>query len=136
MSIKAGQLLWNRQRINLYGDGLATSINTGLTQLNKSFANDSSDEPPLGIAALAPPPDGATPASRVHVIPMAPIAKWNGVTHSEPYFNTTTGTVWINFYCPIEGGVQDLNVLFWDPHSSVGPGQAETYNTEIPPGPQ
>lgn len=129
MSTKAGQLLWNRQRIDLNGDGIGTPINTGLTQINKGFNSDSIEEPPLGAVGLAPPPDGTRPASRVHVMPLAPTFKWSGVTHSEPYFNPTTGTVWVNFYVDVEGGVQDLNVLFWDPHSLVGPGEADPYNT-------
>jgi hypothetical protein len=106
----------------------SADIDTGLTQLNKAFAGMSPSEPPLGVNATAPPPDGTLPASRVQVIPMAPLSKWNSVVHGEPYFNTNTNTVHVRFSTTNEGSVTDLNVLFWDPHSIVGPGKADTYN--------
>ncbi len=124
MSKKAGALLWHRMRITLQGGD--TDVDTGVTQLGKSFENDSLGEPPLGISGVAPPPSGTLPASRVDVVPMAPTTAWTNITHSEPYFNTTTNTVHVvftNASAPIE-----INVLFWDPHTIVGPGQADTYN--------
>jgi hypothetical protein len=112
MGLKAGTLLWNRQRIDLPAGG-PTAIDTGLIQVNQSFAGMSPDEPGL--------------TQRVQVIPMAPTNKWSTVTHSEPYIGPN-GKVWVDFTNFNEGSISDLNVLFWDPHSMVGPGQAETYN--------
>lgn len=131
MSTKAGQLLWNRMMIDVASNG--TDCDTGLTQVNKGFESDSVNEPPLGISGTSAPADGARPASRVQVIPLAPLGKWMYITHSEPYFNTTTGTVHVKFYSSAEGGTDDLNVLFWDPHSGIGPGQADTYNLPYTP---
>lgn len=126
MSTKAGTLLWNRQRLTL-PPGFS-SIDTGLRQVNKSFADMSPNEPPLGVEAAPPgPPDGTLPASRVHVIPMAPLSVWSTITHGEPFVNPATGTVWVTFNSNNEGSVQ-INALFWDPHSMVGPGQAAPYN--------
>ena len=125
MSTKAGTLLWNRKRITLApGD---TTIDTGLTQLSKIFTSMSPGEPPLGVTTSPPgPPDGALPASRVQVIPQAPLAAWNGVTHGEPFVDPATGTVKVLF--TNGGATAAINVLFWDPHTIVGPGQADTYN--------
>lgn len=129
MSTKAGQLLWNRMQIDITSIEGGTPIDTGLTQINKGFAADSVNEPSLGTSGIAPPFPGTGAPSRVQVIPMAPLDKWNGVTHSEPYFNTVTKTVHVQFYSL--NPVQDLNVLFWDPHSAIGPGEAKTYNGQI-----
>jgi len=128
MSTKAGALLWHRMRLTLSA-GL-TTVDTGLTQLNKSFANDSIGEPPLGVAIAPPgPPDGTLPASRVHVIPMSPIPAWTSVTHGEPFVDPATGTVKVTFNNVVSpAGPVTINVLFWDPHTIVGPGQADTYN--------
>jgi hypothetical protein len=128
MGTKAGALLWNRQRITLpAGD---TTIDTGLAQVNKGFADMSPGEPPLGVTIAPPgPPDGTTPASRVQVIPQAPLGPWNSITHGEPFVDPATGTVKVTF---VNGGraPEEINVLFWDPHSIVGPGEAETYNPQ------
>jgi hypothetical protein len=125
MSTKAGALLWNRQRITL-PPGL-TTVDTGLTQVNKSFAGMSPNEPPLGVEAAPPgPPDGALPASRVQVIPMAPMSAWALIGHGEPFVDPATGTVKVTFN---NGGAPvEVNICFWDPHSMVGPGQADAYN--------
>jgi hypothetical protein len=127
MSTKAGTLLWNRQRFALPA-GLDTVIDTGLTQVNKSFASMSLNEPPLGVTTAPPgPPDGTTPASRVQVIPQAPLGSWASITHGEPFLDPATGTVKVLFS---NNGQQNatVNALFWDPHSMVGPGEADTYN--------
>jgi hypothetical protein len=123
--LKSGTLLWNRQHLSF--TSLETrDIDTGLTQSNLALAND----PPLGIPGPAAPAPGETPASRVHVIPMAPIGAWSNITHGEPYYNTTTGTVHVVFTNGLESNVTDLNVLFWDPHTSISPGDAATYNVD------
>lgn len=134
MGTKAGTLLWNRQHITLQPG--FTSFDTELTQLNKGFADMSPGEPPLGVEIAPPgPPDGTLPPSRVHVVPMSPISAWLAVTHGEPFVNPATNTVWVTFNnATLSGGEipvpvpVTVNVLFWDPHSIVGPGQAETYN--------
>lgn len=103
-----------------------TTVDTLITQPSRAFDNSSSGEPPLGIAGTMPPADGATPASRVMVIPEPPTAGWTGVTHGEPYFDTASGTVKVQLR-NAGGSIASLNVLFWDPHTSIGPGQADTY---------
>lgn len=131
MGLKAGALLWHRMRITLpAATTLAPStlnVDTGLTQPNRSFESYSPGEPPLGVVAAVPPPDGTPPASRIQVIPMAPLAAWTLVTHGEPYLDTDTDTIHVLFTnsgpTPIE-----INALFWDPHSMVGPGEANTYH--------
>jgi hypothetical protein len=125
MSKKAGALLWNRMRVTLSAS-VTTDVDTGLTQPNRSFPDYSPGEPPLGVSAAVSPPPGTLPASRVHVIPLAPTNAWAVVTHGEPYFNTVTGTIHVLF--DIAAGAPTINVLFWDPHSMVGPGQAVPYS--------
>jgi len=123
MSKKAGALLWNRMRVEIL-DGVI-DIDTGLTQPNRSFPDYSPNEPFLGIPGAAPPVAGTPPASRIQVIPLAPLDVWVTVTHGEPYFNTTTNTIHVQFS---NGLTTFINVLFWDPHSLIGPGDADTYN--------
>lgn len=125
MGLKAGALLWNRQRLSLPPGTVTvngilpstTPVNTGLTQPNRSFPSYSPDEPPL--AGVAP--------SRVQVIPMAPLSGWTNITHGEPFLDPATDTVWVTFF---NNGLTpaDITALFWDPHSMVGPGEADLYN--------
>jgi hypothetical protein len=127
MGTKAGVLLWNRQRLTLAA-GL-TTIDTGLRQVGKAFGNMSPNEPPLGVSAAPPgPPDGTAPASRVMVIPM-PVgyAAWINITHGEPFVDPATGTIKVTF-ANSDKTPATVNVLFWNPHSVPGPGQADTYN--------
>lgn len=112
MSKKSGQLLWNRQHVNLPAGPF--TLDTGLTQLNRAWANSSADEP------------GFDGPSRIQVIPMAPLAAWADVTHGEPTFNPATQTVRVTFFNASEGPTT-LNVLFWDPATVVGPGEADLY---------
>lgn len=126
MSNNAGNLLWNRQSITL-ATGPALDVDTGLTQVQQDFSQSSVNEPFLGIPGTADPGPGALPASRVQVIPLAPLSGWQFVTHSEPYFNTNTGTVHVAFTFAGEGATT-LNALFWDPDTKIGPGQAVPYN--------
>lgn len=125
MSNNAGTLLWNRKQIINLPPG-NTVIDTGLQQQSLALGNSSVNEPPLGIPGAAPVPDGALPASRVQVIPLSPIGAWTGVGVGEPYFDTTSGTVKVPFK-NFGANVPLLNVLFWDPHTSVGPGLANIY---------
>jgi hypothetical protein len=100
-------------------------VDTGLQQPGQALGNSSTSEPPLGIPGTSPPLDGTTPASRVMVIPMPPT--WPATLDiGEPYFDTTSGTVKVPFK-NFGAAIPRLNVLFWDPHSLVGPGLASTY---------
>jgi len=131
MGKNAGALLWNRRHITLQ-PGI-TAFDTGLQQVSKTFAAMSPGEPPLGITVAPPgPADGALPASRVQVIPMSPVAAWLAVTHGEPFVDPATGTVKVTFnnatIIDEEPAPVTINVLFWDPHSVVGPGNADVYN--------
>lgn len=126
MGLKAGALLWNRQRLTL--ENGFTTVDTGLTQVNQAFGNMSPNEPPLGVTSAPPgPADGTLPASRVHVIPQSPRNSWATISHGEPFVDPVTRTVKVTFSNTLEGPVT-INVLFWDPHSMVGPGEADTYN--------
>lgn len=138
MGRKAGVLLWNRQHVKIEGAipgepdvPVPTDINTQLVQQNTGFDNYSPDEPRLGPSIAPPGPGpfagGTPPVSRVQVIPMAPLALWVDVTHSEPYVDPATGEVHVTFQKSTKGNVT-LNVLFWDPHSMIGPGDADFYN--------
>jgi hypothetical protein len=132
MSKNAGELLWRRRHITL-APGVQV-VDTGLTQVNRSFAGMSLNEPPLGVTIAPPgPADGALPASRVQVIPMSPyIPTWNDITHGEPFVDPATGTVKVTFNNATPGSPPPsvtVNVLFWDPHAIAGPGDATTYNS-------
>lgn len=124
MSAKAGQLLWNRVRIASLAPGPSAPINTGLRQVNLAFNNSSVNEPPLG--GRQPTISDIGLASRVQVIPMSPIAQWTNVYNQEPYL-AADGYVYVIFNNLNEGAATDLNVLFWDPHTAIGPGAADTY---------
>ncbi len=121
MGLKAGALLWNRMRITVPGGtnggppGIL-NVDTGITQVNKSFAAMSPGEP-----SLADP-------SRIQVVPMAPIGNWTNITHGEPYLDPITGTIHVEFANASLGPAAEINALFWNPHSLVGPGDADEYN--------
>jgi hypothetical protein len=139
MSTKAGQLLWNRKHLHLVsveGEPVELDVDTGLCQVNKAFGESSSSEPPLGVSGTAAPAPGTLPASRVQVIPLAPTAPWALVTHSEPWYSTVTNTVHVTFFAPAEMAPEtptdvQINVLFWDPHTEIGPGQADPYGVLV-----
>jgi hypothetical protein len=119
MSRKAGALLWNRMQITVPpavngGPPGTLDVDTGLTQVNKSFPDMSPGEPNFGNP------------SRIQVIPLAPTLPWMNITHGEPTFNATTNTIHVTFSNPQPVAAQ-LNVLFWNPHSLVGPGDADNY---------
>jgi hypothetical protein len=121
MSTKAGTLLWNRMRIDVpgsVGNGGppgTLDVDTGLRQVNQSFAGMSPGEPSFGDP------------SRVQVIPMVPTANWTPITHGEPFLDPATGTIHVVFANTLNND-SEINVLFWDPHSMIGPGEADTYN--------
>lgn len=60
------------------------------------------------------------------VIPLIPIATWVNITMGEPYIDPATGTAKVDF---TNSGTSPeiLNVLFWLPHSIVGPGETASY---------
>lgn len=129
MSTKAGQLLWNRRRLTLsFGSNI---IDTGIRESNLAVAANSVDEPPLGVISAVPPAPGTTPASRVQVIPLLPIAPWSDITQGEPYVDEATGRVFVELTLLQDEGPVECNVLFWDPHSSMGPGAADTYAAPV-----
>lgn len=106
----AGQLLWNRVMTEYLLPAKPTPVSTGLTQKSLAFG---SNQPNL--------------AQRVMVIPMAPMSAWDYVTHGDPYVDTD-GTITVDFTY----GGQDqqgvyVNVLFWAPHTGIGPGSAVSY---------
>lgn len=125
MSIKQGQLLWNRIQFtvpaatNGGGPGIL-DLDTGLTQVNRAWGNSSDGEPGFG-----------TP-SRIQVVPLAPIAGVDGLTgwvklsHGEPFLDPITNTIHVEF-------TNDalvpafVNGLFWNPHTAMGPGEADPY---------
>jgi len=120
MGLKAGALLWNRMRVNIPGAANGggpgiLDVDTGITQVTKSFADMSKDEPDFGDP------------SRIQVMPMMPISAWDVITHGEPYFDPATGTIHVEFL-NASFGTSIINVLFWNPHSLVGPGEADPYN--------
>jgi hypothetical protein len=144
MSTNAGQLLWRRMRLKI--EPFTTLlIDTGIQQVNKSFDSSSIDEPIMGVTPVPldipefiddsgvlaiialPVPPGSLPPSRLMVVPLPPIAPWVQITiPTEPFFNPNTNTINIVL---ANGGLLDvqLNFLVWNPHTIVGPGQADVY---------
>jgi hypothetical protein len=124
---KAGELLWNRMRFDIAGGTITVNsfipssvdIDTGLTQVNQSFPDMSPGEPGFGSP------------SRVQVIPMVPMGAWAAITHDEPFLDPATGTIHVVFHNNNTTPVT-VNAFFWDPHSMVGPGDADTYNPPLP----
>lgn len=103
----AGQLLWNRVRTDTIPSKGSLKVYTGLCQKSLAFGT----QPDL--------------ASRTMIIPMVPLANWADITHGEP--SMENGEVVVTFYNP--GLVSRVvNVLFWAPHTYVGPGEADVYN--------
>jgi hypothetical protein len=124
MTKRGGQLLWNRMHLTLPAG--VTEVDTGLCQPSLAFEHG---EPILdGEDPSIPIPAGI--ASRVMVHPMMPTINWAYITHAEPYVSATTGTVWVSFFN--SEAETTINVLFWDPHLLVSPGDADTYNDLLP----
>ncbi len=101
MPIVSGQRLWNRQQINVPVG--STDVPHGLLQQNLSI------DPSL--------------AASIMVIPLPPTGNWANITTGEP-------TASIVPFSNSGGGNVDLNVLFWLPHTMMGPGDAAAY---LPP---
>lgn len=117
MSEKARQLLWNRQRITLAAG--ATLVNTGIRQVSLAFGNSSVNEPQFSTVG--------TIGSRLQVVPLAPTANWDYITHGEP-LPGPDGYVYVAFTNATSPPTAvPINVLFWDPHTLIGPGDADPY---------
>lgn len=131
MSAQAGNLHIVRQRVALTADATPTNIDTGIAVASQAYDKTGSPsdpvDPPLGIHQASAPAAGATPASRLQVIPLPPMAAWTGVTIGEPYFDTDTNTVHVELTSNVEGG-STVNVLFWAPHTCCGPIKVAAYN--------
>lgn len=121
MSNVAGALLWNRMAVELPPNAPTLDVDTGLTQVNRALS-----DPPLGNGIVT---------SRVQVIPLAPIDGWLGLTHGEPFLDPITNTIHVVFAIGCQRPGATINVLFWDPHTLIGPGEADPY-TFGPQGPQ
>jgi hypothetical protein len=121
MGKKKGALLWNRQAITL-PPGDTDEHDTGLAQPNTGFGDYSPNEPSLEPSLGPAGPIG----SRIQVVPLAPLGPWATVVgHSEPYVNDD-GKIVVDFHNSYQTEVS-INVLFWDPHSMIGPGDADRY---------
>lgn len=103
MALASGALLLNRVQLTLPGG--VTDVDTGITEVSLAVT------PSL--------------ASRVMVLPMAPTANWEFVTHANPTYSSTTRTVHVAF--TNSSGATTVNVLFWDPHTTVGPVDTDSY---------
>lgn len=117
--MSAGQLLLVRRQLTL-ADGV-TTVDTGITQV--SLATD----PPVGGVEASEGVAGT--ASRVQVLPLAPLQAWTTgqIEHGEPRLNAS-GTIEVDFWVAAGTGPQTINVLFWDPHTSITPMTSEVAN--------
>lgn len=132
MSAQNGNLHWSRQRLSITGDAAPNDIDTGIQVANQAYNTTGGPsapvDPPLGTSAASVPAAGTTPASRVMVIPLPPLAAWDTVSIvGEPYLDTDTNTVHVVLANSAEAAA-DVNVLFWAPHTNAGPGDCDTYN--------
>lgn len=115
MSTKNGQLLVSRQRITL--NGPPQTIDTGLRQVNQAFGASSVDEPGLAARTMLIPLVGSTAAS----------GDWRDVRVSTEPSIGPNGTVIVELAWDGEGEEATFNVLFWAPHTSIGPVDADPY---------
>jgi hypothetical protein len=121
MSAKNGQLLVSRQQITL--DAGANTIDTGLRQVNLSFGASSVGEPDLAARTMVIPlPAGVGPGPGP-----SPFGIWADVVVSAEPTIGPGGTVLVELTWNGEGGSAIFNVLFWAPHTSIGPVDAAPY---------
>jgi hypothetical protein len=116
MPIRSGQRLWNRKHLVLeVGENI---VPHGLTQLRRNI------DPQFAPA--------------VQIIPLPPLDAWAGVQ-----LGAQPDSENVMFIVPDTGGKTgkpeqvELDVLFWEPHTVVGPGDADEYIIEqyVPPEP-
>jgi hypothetical protein len=103
MAFASGALLLNRVQLTL--ENGVTDVDTGLTEVS------------LAVSPIL--------AARVMVLPMAPTPNWEFITHANPTFSAITSTVHVAF--TNSSSTITLNVFFWDPHTIVGPVDADSY---------
>lgn len=132
MSKRAGQLLWNRMNLTV-DPATPLDVDTSIWQPNRSFAANSVGEPTM-------PEIGADPLlnpSRIQVIPQSPVGNWLGVSHGQPFAHLNVGgpndgkiTIHVLF---TNSGTDpiDINALFWDPDTKIGPGAADVYAAAV-----
>lgn len=118
MGKKAGFLMWNRMRITINAN-TAVEVDTELAQPTGSFQNMSTDEPRINQFTGS----SGTIGSRIQVIPLAPLIAWQNIVHSEPFLSAD-GKIKVLFTNTGQSNVT-INVLFWNPHSLVGPGDSD-----------
>jgi len=121
MSTKNGQLLVSRQQITLDGHDPQV-IDTGLRQVNQAFGASSVNEPNLAARTMIIPLIGSDAAS----------GDWRDVRVTGEPFIGPDGTVLVEMRYVGEGRDVTVNVLFWAPHTSIGPVDADLY-TALPP---
>jgi hypothetical protein len=122
MSTKNGQLLVSRQQITIIGEAPQV-IDTGLRQVNQAFGASSVNEPGLAARTMVIPLIGSNDAA----------GDWRDVrVNAEPFIGPD-GTVLVELRYVGEARDVTVNVLFWAPHTSIGPVDAEPYTALIPP---
>lgn len=119
MGLKAGALLWSRKKLTL-DPGVNPATDTGLRQVLQNFGDMSIDEPRINQFVGS---DGSTIGSRIQVIPLVPTSNWANVAHSEAFL-AADGSIRVIFTNNGPNPVT-INVLFWNPHSLIGPGDAD-----------
>ncbi|MGH7176890.1 MAG: hypothetical protein ACREJC_05885 [Tepidisphaeraceae bacterium] len=110
MAKQAGQLLWRRMTLQ-FDEGETKDVDTGITQVNRSFPDG---EPDL--------------ASRLQIILMPPAIPSNGgnvVIQSQPFLDPITDTVHV--LLRNAGPFTHVTLFFFDPHTLIGPGLADPY---------
>lgn len=115
MSTKNGQLLVSRQQITLAPG--ANVIDTGLRQVNHSFGSSSVGEPDLAERTMVVPLPGSASAT----------GNWGQVTLTAGPSIGPDGTVILTLTWAGSEGTGKYNVLFWAPHTSIGPVDAAPY---------
>jgi hypothetical protein len=116
MSAKNGQLLISRQQITLVAG--ANVIDTGLRQANLSFGSSSAGEPDLAARTMIIPLPASTSAT----------GDWSLVRISAEPVVGPDGTVLVELtWTSDDPDTGTVNVLFWAPHTLVGPVDAAPY---------
>lgn len=116
MAVQAGNLLWNRVRVTL-----SPGANTVVSGVREAEANH------------APDPNLGSDPSRLMVIPLLPVDPWldgpvvgGNIDIAEPTVNPATGIAEVVLTSQHVEDVE-VNILFIDPHSFIGPVSAEGY---------
>lgn len=121
MSTKNGQLLVSRQQITFVGP-VPQVIDTGLRQVNQAFGASSVNEPSLAARTMIIPLVGSNDAP----------GNWSLVRATAEPSIGPNGTVLVELAYLGEDSGTTYNVLFWAPHTSIGPVDAEPYTALLP----